>query len=322
MTPLPRQRSPRLSTTAFTAALACAVLCACTTSPERAAQKWDRDSQRLATVLRARTDPDSLAAVSLLVLSKHPADAQALMARAAATADRADLAWLHMSVCGQTPGCESTGLEERLRHLDPDNGAGWMGALHRASTPRDEAGIDAALSAMGRTTRFDVYWTSLAARLSRAIAASGQLRLPIAITLVMGQLAALAIPAYQDSVNACKGEGLDRPGRREFCRAVAASFRNGDTFMTEMIGVAMAKRVWPADSAEYRDALEARRRYDYRTQAWGTAGVMAMLSPRKTEEYVQVLADHRREQEVLKAQLILHHIDPTPPADWPAKAQP
>ena len=212
MTPIRAHRSPRLSAPAFTAALACALLGACSTSPKRVAQKWDRDSQHLATLLRARTDPDSLAAASLLLLSKHPVDAQALMARAAATPDRADLLWLQISVCGQTPGCEPIALEERLRRLDPDNGAGWIGALHRTSTLHDETGIDAALSAMGRTSRFDVYWTSLVARLSPAVAASGQMRLPSAIPLVIGQLAAVAIPAYQDSVNACKGEGLDRPG--------------------------------------------------------------------------------------------------------------
>src|SRR5450756_2208992 len=61
-------------------------------------------------------------------------------------------------------------------------------------------------------------------------------------------------------------ERLERPEFIEVCRGVAKAFERGDTYITEMIGVAIAKRVWPEDSPEWRAAAEERRVYDYRSK--------------------------------------------------------
>jgi hypothetical protein len=53
---------------------------------------------------------------------------------------------------------------------------------------------------------------------------------------------------------------LDRPlnqsDRRD--RGIAKALQNGDTYITKMIGVAIAKRVWPEDSPEWKAAAEDR----------------------------------------------------------------
>ena len=298
-------------------------LTACASSSERAVAKWNRDNQRVAAVLRTRSEPDALAAAGLLLLASQPVEARELLARAAATPDRPYLLWLHISSCRQSTGCDTASMQEQIHRGDPDNGAAWVGALHRAAVQHDEAGVDAALGAIGRTTRFDIYWNTLTARLSWAVAGSGQMNLPTAITAVIGELATVSIPAYQDvSTVACKGDTLDRPGRRDLCRAVARCFRNGDTYITEMIGLAIAKRVWPTDSAEYRDALEARRVYEYRVSQLDKTDAWRVMNQKRAQEYLHLLESHRTEQDVFKAQLEERHIDPTPPVDWAAKPTP
>ena len=297
---------------AVAAVLSCLIGCSTSTWQER---KQDRSIERAAAMLEQKTDADSLAAAAILRMQHGRIDALPLLARATAAAPtRADLAWLHAQLCRESPPCDSAPLEARLREIDPSNGVAWMVALTGADASHDEPAKDAALLGIGRTEHVDIYWTTLIANLSETAAGTKQISLPSAIVLVIGQLASTAIPAYSPVSNACKGDRLNRADVVEACRAVATAFERGDTYITEMIGIAIAKRVWPADSREWKDADELRRVYKYHSRQLQDSDETRSVAG--AEKYVALLKQHRREQDVFRAQMIAYGKNPDPPATF------
>jgi len=205
-------------------------------------------------------------------------------------------------------------MERKLRELDPSNGAGWLGALARADSQNDTEAKDAALAALGRSQRFDVYWTTLTAGLSRAAARTRTMSLSEAEVTIIGLLAFQDIPAYRVVSNACMGERLQRVEIAENCRGVAQAFEQGDTYITEMIGIAIAKRVWPEQSVEWRAASEARHVFEYRSKL--SAKLLSdWPNEREAETYLALCNQNHREQDVTKALLIQAGLRPDPPAD-------
>jgi hypothetical protein len=250
-----------------------------------------------------------LAAAGLLS-GKNSEQSSLLFARATAAApDRPDLVWLQAMRCTQLAPCDPTPIEQRLRELDPTNGAGWWGELTRAAAANDNAGRDAALAAIGHSDRVDVYWTTLVAHLGRAVAKTKKMSVADSEVTTIGYLAAQGIPAYQTITSSCKGERLQQPQVTEVCRGVAKAMQNGDTYITEMIGVALAKRVWPEDSIEWKAAVEERRVQDYRSQFYPKLTLRFTIHPR---EYLTLCAQNRREQDLLAAQLIAAGYEPNP----------
>jgi hypothetical protein len=133
--------------------------------------------------------------------------------------------------------------------------------------------------------------------------------------MMIGYLAAEAIPAYGAASRACKGERLQRPENIAICRNVAKAFERGDTYMTEMIGVAIAKRVWPEDSPEYQAAIEARRVYEYRADKLMKSDLV--ISKRRewpADKYIALCEQNHCEQDVFLAQLIEAGENPEPTA--------
>jgi hypothetical protein len=283
------------------------------TSPAAKETEGDLQLKRAAASLINRTDADSLAAAGLLSLSINQENALALIARATeAEPERADLAWLQAQVCGSITSCDPEPIERRLRELDASNGAGWLGALARANSSKNDEARDAALAAIGHSDRVDIYWTTLIARLGRATEQTKTMSLPEAEVLVIGLLAAHAIPAYSAAPGACRGERLQKAAVVQICRGVAKALERGDTYITEMIGVAIAKQVWTEESPEWKTATEARQAYEYRSKFW------AALEVRNTshaDEFLTLCAQNRREQDVLLAQLIAAGKNPNPPSE-------
>ena len=274
--------------------------CALSSSDAQMAKAQKRTDQTIAA-LRQMTEADSLAAAGIMSIGSHRDDALPFLVRAvAASPERADLVWLQALRCDQVTSCDPTPVEHRLRQLDPINGAGWWGAMARAGAAHDTEGVDAALAAISHSERVDVYWTTLIAHLGRAVANAKRMSLEESEVAVIGYLAAQAIPAYQYISTSCKGERLQQPGMVEVCRGVAKALQNGDTYITEMIGVAIAKRVWPEDSPEWKAAAEERSVYDYRTKLYSKLEQRTITHP---EEYLTLCAQNRREQDVLAAQL-------------------
>jgi hypothetical protein len=93
-----------------------------------------------------------------------------------------------------------------------------MGALARANSSKDDEARDVTLAAIGHSDRVDIYWTTLIARLTRAIEQTKTISLFEAEVLVIGLLAAQAIPQAQLSRNtrepADAKTGTDRLQRR------------------------------------------------------------------------------------------------------------
>jgi hypothetical protein len=132
----------------------------------------------------------------------------------------------------------------------------------------------------------------------------------------MGILAAQAIPAYHLIVNLCKGAGLREADVIGDCRAVALALERGDTYITEMVGVIIAKRVWPADSAEWKEAGDARRVYQYRSRLFQRIAFSSLKDEVSASRYLALCAQNRREQDVQRAALIDGGTNPDPPPDW------
>lgn len=289
-------------------------LSGCAASPEARAAQSERRAQRTAAALANRTDADSLAVAGLSSLRKHPDQALSLLAHASdADPQRADLIWLQAEVCHKVEACDPEAYETRLRALDPSNGAGWLAALERANTAQDKPAMDAALHAISHSDRVNIYWTTLIAHLSRAAVQPKMMSLQEAETRVIGYLSAEAIPALQTISHACKGERLQQPEYAEACRGIAKSFEQGDTYIIEMIGVTIARRVWPEDSVEWRAADEARRLHEYRIQQWQKVNPPIWATPQWAERFLALCEQHRREQDVFLAQFVDAGANPNPP---------
>jgi hypothetical protein len=293
----------------------CAVLL---TLLQACASSFDRvksHTSRSVSVLEHQQDADSLAAAALLTSSdlfgKDPKRASSLIARATAAApDRADLAWLRARICEEAPPCDAQPFDLRVRALDPSNGAVWLGALARSWDAKDDAGTNEALSAIGQTDRVDVYYTGLVAKLTPKIAQAGSISVSEASVPLIGTLASLTIPAYQSASTACKGDRLNQDGVVSLCQGLARAFENGDSFITQMVGVAIAKRVWPENSPEWQAAVDARQLYEYRTKLWAE---LPLQTDAGVDRYIALCSQYRREQDVLRAELVDAGKSPDPP---------
>jgi hypothetical protein len=319
LNPRPRRWDCRAVTLPKAARVGCSllagltsILLGCATQPPSPTSDADPQLQRAVAILATRTDADSLAAAGLLDLPIHRDRSLVLIAQAVDLApDRPDLVWLQAQVCQGSPPCDPESMERRLRELDPSNGAGWMGALARANSAKDDEAKEAALTAISHSDHVDIYWTTIIAHLWRAIDGTKVLSPWQAEVTVIGVLAAQAIPAYLPIGNACKGERLQRPEIIEVCRSIAISLERGDTYITEMIGVGIAKRVWPEDSPEWRAAADARRLYEYRAKV---SGQLEAWNPTHAEQTLEMYAHGQREQDVLLAQLVATGKNPNPPS--------
>jgi len=241
----------------------------------------------------------------------------ALIARASAAApERADLVWLHLQICRRVPACEPQPIEARLRQLDPGNAAAWSGELERSTVLADPAQSLATLAAIGDAERFDIYWNTTLVHLTRAMSKAQATDLSTALVTTIGVAAAEAIPAYQRIGRACSGPPLEQPDTLAACRRVAAVLRRGDTYITEMIGLAIAKRVWPEGSPEYQDAVAARRVARYRMDTYSRIDSATAQDDAGAQRYLDALAAHRTEQEVFVAEIVRAGLDPNPGKDW------
>jgi beta-lactamase regulating signal transducer with metallopeptidase domain len=304
----PRGRAGKLmiACTALVAVVALAVL-----APLRLTATAEKRMDRAAELLANLADADSQATAGLLNTHKHPDQSLRLVAQASLMApERADLVWLHIGLCEAIASCDPEPLESRLRILDEKNGAGWLGALARASKRGDEEAKAAALVEIARSERMDIYWTTLVARLSPRVASTRTAPLYEAQTWVIGGLAAVAIPGLGDMSDACKRERLTQDDVVGACRGVANSLLNGDTYIIESIGASLAMRAWPENSPKWVEANEAQRIFGYRARFMGGDGDAWIRA--HASDFLDLNEQHRREQDVLKAVLIEIGRNPNP----------
>ncbi len=296
-----------------------ALLCSGCASDGARQAAFDRKIQRTEQRLIAAGDADSLAAAAILRIGPKvdPAQRLALIASAVAEApDRPDLVWLDIQLCILAEGCNPEPIEAQLRAMDPGNGAGWFDSIGRAGQRNDVAAVRQDLRAIATSTRFDIYWNATIAHVTNAILKTHTMDSVTAFITTTGAASVSAIPAYQTITNACKGDSLQGPDVLETCRQVAAVMRSGDTYITEMIGVAIAKRAWPQGSFEYLDAVGARRVAHYRMEADGKISLHHLWSSRYVATRLRLMAENRTEQEVAKAEMVDAKLNPNPPSEW------
>ena|SRR5450631_87124 len=298
-----------------------AILCTgCANDGVRHQAAYDRKIQRTEQLLITTGDADSLAAAAMLSIGPKvdPAQRLTLIARAVAEApDRPDLLWLNVRLCTQVEGCNSEPLEAQLRALDPDNGAAWFDSIGRAGKRNDVVAVRKNLVAIATSTRFDTYWNATIVHVTNAILKTHTMDLSTAFVTTIGMASAMAIPAYQTIVNACKGDSLLDSDVLNTCRQVSSVMRGGDTCLTEMIGVAIAKRAWPEGSAEYVDAFSAKRVAHYRMDTDGKIGLHHSWNfSQYAAKRLQLMTENKTEQEVNLAEILNAKLNPNPPSDW------
>jgi hypothetical protein len=280
---------------------------------------YEREVAQTRAALVSAADADSLAAAALLggVVKGRGAASLQLMARASAQApDRPDLTWLHAQLCAREASCNSDPVMTHLRALDPTNGLAWTEPVGQVAPSNDPEQSRARLAALANAGRFDIYWNSIVAHTTTAILKTGTMDASSALVSALGLAAAWAIPAYQGLTRLCKGDALRDPKVRADCRRLSDVLRRGDTYISEMVGIAIAEKASAEGDPEYQGALSARRTIHYRMALTSKLDIEGAEDGRFATRYLQLLASHRTEQEVALAQLIIAGIPPNPPDDW------
>ncbi|MBX3704468.1 MAG: hypothetical protein KF822_11905 [Steroidobacteraceae bacterium] len=292
-------------------------LAGCAHPPDLDSRQYEALLRQSARSLQAHQDADSLAAAALFSVRGDPGAAAELMTRAgSAGPGRPELTILHAWICARAPECDMRPIEARLRAQEPENGISWLGAVRRAEATADDAELDKALAALAGATQARSYWTRLVVRLGEAARRAAVPAGPDAQAAVAGELAVVGLPDISVVSRGCASDRLTRDGVRESCRRIAATMLTGDTVLVEMIGAAIAMRVWPEGAAEHEAAREARRVYRYRSEVLSRALQAEGDEESIAREFAELAGLHEREQDLLVAQLERRGIDPMPADDW------
>ena len=213
----------------------CAVLlAACASAPSQ--------KSTVATGSAGSGNADEFAASALITWggdATKSSQALAQIQRAAQSApQRPDLLWLEARICMDTPGCEPESIETQLRKLDPGSGAVWLGPLARAQARKDTRTEDQILEVMSKATHFNVYWTTLVARLTppvsrspvaTSVAQPAPTPLTNALNSTIGYLSRVTTQAFLPLSIACDAQQVREPGRRVRCDRIAQVLQKSDT---------------------------------------------------------------------------------------------
>ena len=295
----------------------------------------DDASARLADIDRliAKGTANSLATAALLQQFGAESDSGAykLMARAVQLApDRRDLAWLAVRLCASSSDCNDAVVEKHLHDVDPTNGVGFMGALVRAQRKNDIAGVDAALTGLGNSEKFYVYFDPLIAATTPELAAAqhpGGIPSTNEITRatmhMAGTIAASVLPPTQSFSYSCKGLALEQvAGRLNLCRRAASAISHADTLLVEGLGLSYQQQLWPLDSPEGHATTAQRRVFQYRMEEYNHIDI----STSKFEEYpidaLETFRTHEREQDVALFYFAKAGTPKDPPPNWKSQLPP
>lgn len=299
------------------------------------AARSDDASERRADInqLIAKGTPNSLATAALLQQYGAESDsgAYSLISRAVQLApDRRDLAWLAVRLCVSSSDCNDAVAEKHLHDIDSTNGVGFMGALARAQRKNDIAAIDAALTALGNSDKFYVYFDPLIAATAPELAAArhpggipSSKDLTRATMTMAGTIAASVLPPTQSLSYSCKGLALEQvAGRLDLCRRAAKVIAHADTFLVEGLGLSYQQQLWPLDSPEGRAITAQRRVFQYRMEEYNHIDI----STSKVDEYpsdaLEAFRTHEREQDVALYYFAKRGTLNEPPPNWKSQLPP
>ncbi len=307
-------RPRRPASAAVPTALALLVLGSCAATDSGHQLTVENRVVRTEAALIAAGDPDSLQAAALVGDGEPAAKLQLLQRAAAAAPARPDIAWWQLQMCVRVESCDPRPIEAQLQALDPGNGAAWSGTLERSWKSGDTAALHAVLVAVSNSERFGIYWNVSIVHTANAVIRTGAMEPKNALVRVMGAAAATWVP-YKAITDFCQGRSLEQPDALATCRRLAAVLRRGDIYFTEMIGIALARRVWPEGSAEYQAASEARRVAQYRADTDNALTTRKVLDNAWVQSHLALMAAHDTEQEVVLADLTVAGLNPDPPRD-------
>jgi hypothetical protein len=315
----PQWLSLSLSSTFLLIGFAASLCNGCATDGARQQAAYDRKTRRTEQLLIAAADSDSLAAAAMFSIGPtvNPVERLTLIASAVSKApDRPDLVWLNIRLCVQVDSCNPEPLEAQLRALDPENGAAWFDPIGWAGSRNDAVEVRKDLSAIATSRRFDIYWNATIVHITNAILKVHTMDLPTALISTIGIASGTSIPAYQTILNACKGDPLQDPDVLSICRQVSTVMRGGDTYLTEMVGIAIAKRAWAEGSPTYVDAINARRVAHYRMDADAKLSLHRFIFSQYAAKRLQLMMEKKSEQEVILAEILNAGRNPNPPSDY------
>jgi hypothetical protein len=259
-------------------------------------------------------DANEVAAVALNVWALdggNTSQALAQMQKAAQLApQRPEFIWLHLRICAEVKGCEPEPIEAQLRKLDPSSGAVWLGPLARAQARQDARAEEQILEVMSKAGHFNVYWTTLIARLTPPIAklptgASTIREVPTPLTnglnTTVGWLSKLDMPAFTSISKACDQQRVRDPATRVRCEAIAQALQKSDTTLAEGLGLGIAQRLAVPESAAALRLSERINTLRYQNQTSGTIVAEQLEREKFSDQMLKLMAQLPREQDVSRA---------------------
>lgn len=286
------------------------LLAACAGAPT---QKKPAAAAPSPTVTKS-TDADEQAATALNVWGNDPDNASkalALAQKAGQSApQRADVVWLYLRLCASTPGCEAEAIEAHLRTLDPNNGAVWLEPLARAQARRDTQAAAQILDVMSKASHFNVYWTTLIARLtppisrtSTATSVAQPMPTPLTNSLnaTIGWMSRLDTPAFASLSAACDETQVRDPATRARCDLISQALQKSDTTLAEGLGLGIAQRLATPGSTTELQLTEKINTLRYQHQTAGSIVAAQVEKDKFSEQMLKLMAQLPREQDVSRA---------------------
>jgi hypothetical protein len=284
------------------------VLAACSSSPPK-------QSSAPGVSATDSNDVDQIAATALALwgTNANANGSQALSQIQKATQaapERPELLWLHLRLCMEVAGCEPEPIEGRLRKLDPDNGAVWMGPLSRAQARRDARAEAQILDMMSKAADFNIYWTTLTAKLSpyvsrMPVATSAAQPVPTPLTNAMNStiswLSALAIPSFRPVTAACGEQQMREPETRVRCQQVAQSLQRSDTTLAEGLGLGIEQRLAVPSSGSAMQVQDKVQTLRHQNQAAGAIVTAQVEKEKFSEQMLKLMGQLKKEQDVSRA---------------------
>jgi hypothetical protein len=285
--------------------LAAVLLAACAGSPTQ---------KSTAPASAGSGSADELAASALITWggdSAKASQALGLIQRAVQSApQRPELLWVYLRICMTAPSCEPEAVEAQLRKLDPNSGAVWLGPLARAQARKDTRTEDQILEVMGKSSHFNVYWTTLVAHLTppvsrspvaTAAAQAAPTPLTNALNATVSYLSRLTTQAFMPVSLACDAQQVRDPARRVRCDRIAQVLQRSDTTLAEGVGLGIAQRLAMPNSAVSMDITEKINTLSHQNQTSGTIVAAQVEKDKFSDQMLKLMGQLRREQDVSKA---------------------
>ncbi|WP_144006885.1 hypothetical protein [Pelomonas sp. KK5] len=172
--------------------------------------------------------------------------AQAVMRRAAAAADAAELdAEVEQERAATASNCDALSLE-RWAQLQPDDAAPWLHQLDAARRANDEGAVAQALYRLGQARELRSRWPWLGGQVMAVLPDDAPLggRMQLLTDAIGRDAALVAGLGVSAASKSCEGAALQDGNRRQQCERVAELLRGrSDRLLDRTVGARMGERL-------------------------------------------------------------------------------